>query len=442
MRALFPSFFPLSAADREALWQSCFFVFDTSALLTLTALDEQSQIDAMKTLNKLKGRLWLPHQVALEFHANRERRIDGTITDVDNWIAEVNSRVSSINGHLEGARSAERGIKAEIDKAVASLNVFSSDLISVKEKLQQLKDFLRREDDRFEQIDNIFDGCVGAAPTEETIKTLVADAEKRYKSTIPPGYKDRSKERSGEPTRTFNNVTYDRKYGDLILWRQILSQVGSEDQPMKSVIFITDDKKEDWWEFQNDKRIGPRRELREEFSFASGTLFWMYSFSGFLKAIRTELNFDVEDGTIEATQRSAQQLQAEMIEQSDQSVWLSNMSRHVTARMSRRQPGPLTSIDSAKSVLYEVAKHVASSENFIKALLGSGDSDQIHDAALYELDMVERYQEVLQSKLASSLLALNAAASAEEAMALTSASSLGDLKKVVTDFAIIVSQNS
>ena len=51
---------------------------------------------------------------------------------------------------------------------------------------------------------------------------LYVEGEERFKASIPPGYMDKSK--SGE-TSSFvcNGLSYQRRFGDLILWKQILA---------------------------------------------------------------------------------------------------------------------------------------------------------------------------------------------------------------------------
>lgn len=60
----------------------------------------------------------------------------------------------------------------------------------------------------------------------------------------------------------FYDLKYQKKYGDLLLWQEIVEKA-KEDQ-IKKVVFISDDLKEDWL-FKIDKaEIGVRAELREE----------------------------------------------------------------------------------------------------------------------------------------------------------------------------------
>jgi hypothetical protein len=85
-----------------------------------------------------------------------------------------------------------------------------------------------------------------------------------------------------------------------LIWNQILSHAKSAN--LKSVIFITDDGKEDWWkilESDGPKKIGPRPELKDEArKLSSIESFLMYSPESFLQYAREFLRAQVSDETL------------------------------------------------------------------------------------------------------------------------------------------------
>lgn len=76
----------------------------------------------------------------------------------------------------------------------------------------------------------------------------------------------------------------------------------ASDDKIKSVIFITDDSKEDWWLIEDSsgkKTIGPRPELVEEMrTEALIDLFMMYKTSGFLIAASETLKVEIDKGSV------------------------------------------------------------------------------------------------------------------------------------------------
>ena len=117
------------------------------------------------------------------------------------------------------------------------------------------------------------------------LKEIIAEGEARYANKIPPGYKDIKK-------KTDSDYLPDmcRPYGDLILWKQILQKSIEES---KHVIYVTDDRKEDWWYEHKGKTIGPRPELIREFKQAAGMDMVMFSPEKFLEEAKTFLNRDI-----------------------------------------------------------------------------------------------------------------------------------------------------
>ena len=123
--------------------------------------------------------------------------------------------------------------------------------------------------------------------------------KKRYKNKIPPGFKDSTKNPSTD--YFYKGVEYKRKFGDLILWKQIIEK--AKDENIKNVIFITDDEKEDWWYIakeNGDKAIGPLANLTHEIiENAKIDLFHMYNTSAFFQAAKEFTSVEVQDVSID-----------------------------------------------------------------------------------------------------------------------------------------------
>ena len=81
-----------------------------------------------------------------------------------------------------------------------------------------------------------------------------------------------------------------------MVWKQIIAK-GKETS--KPVIFISDDKKEDWWLEESGRTIGPRTELREEFIRETSTEFWMYRVDRFIEEAARISNTQVSQDVIE-----------------------------------------------------------------------------------------------------------------------------------------------
>src|SRR5689334_480045 len=93
MKEWFPGYYNLSGEEFKELWKVGRFVFDASVLLNLYRFPTKAREDLLKVMTKLKGRLWIPFHVALEFQRNRHM-----------VISEQQKRFSQFRKILEGAK--------------------------------------------------------------------------------------------------------------------------------------------------------------------------------------------------------------------------------------------------------------------------------------------------------------------------------------------------
>ncbi|MEG4233820.1 PIN-like domain-containing protein, partial [Microcoleus sp. Pol11C3] len=141
----------------------------------------------------------------------------------------------------------------------------------------------------------------------------------------PPGFKD-AEEKEDE-----------RKYGDFILWKQILEFAKKESRP---IIFVTGEKKEDWWVKKNKKIISPHVELRREFHEYVHQPFWMYQTQDFLQIAKDKLMVEIDQKSIEETNAIAD---IELVDEQDNDtlrqaleIQISNSVRHSLDQMKLR----------------------------------------------------------------------------------------------------------
>ena len=77
MKKEFIGYYHPTADETNASWENGTFVFDANVLLNLYRYSESTRKDFISVLKKLKEKLFLPHQVGLEFHSNRLNVIRG-----------------------------------------------------------------------------------------------------------------------------------------------------------------------------------------------------------------------------------------------------------------------------------------------------------------------------------------------------------------------------
>lgn len=262
MKSKVKEFIEPSSKEKQDLWEEAMFVFDTNVLLNLYRYSAKTRDALLDAFDSLKDRVWIPYQVAYEYMNKRCEVIYETVYRYDQFKKEIESFATKAINTLRLTPK---------DEEITELNKYLFKWLD-SNKENNLLVLKTDEDEILEKILSIFDGRVGDVVDEDELKKIKEEGKKRFEACIPPGYKDNTKKKESDD----NNA-----YGDLIIWKQIIKY--SKDNN-KSVIYITHDQKEDWWNIVKGKTIGPRFELRREFYKETNQKFHMYTMSSFIEA--------------------------------------------------------------------------------------------------------------------------------------------------------------
>jgi PIN like domain len=71
VKHLFPGYYRPDDDTLQGMMRSATVILDSSALLNLYRYPSQARKDLFSVLNAMSDRLWIPHQVAVEFQQNR-----------------------------------------------------------------------------------------------------------------------------------------------------------------------------------------------------------------------------------------------------------------------------------------------------------------------------------------------------------------------------------
>jgi hypothetical protein len=267
MKNIFPEYF-VSDEDRlEALWDQSLVVLDTNVLLDLYRYSDSARLALIDVLKALGDRLWIPHQVAHEYFENRLGVISSQGDIYSGIIKELNATKAKFN-----VASKHPFVTDSIFKEyVASFDVVVKDL---DEKLK-IHGARVSSDDIKQELSELFDGKVGSAFSEQEFNDVITEGEVRFREGIPPGFEDASKFSDAK-----TKILQAKKFGDLLLWKQILTHASATGT---SVILVTGEKKKDWWLKQKERDlVGPLPALVKEFKDVVGKDFYLYSTDRFL----------------------------------------------------------------------------------------------------------------------------------------------------------------
>ncbi len=305
MKNSFKGFYNPNKDDIKKAWNSeeTIFVFDTNVFLNLYSYAEQTRADFFELLKTINEKIWIPHQVGLEYQRRRLEVIRDEKGIFNKIFDSLNKIEKTLKSDLEPLALKRRFPKLHdnTEKLIGDIN---KSISSYKKSVTYWDDkqpCVRSHDSIRENIDLLTEGKIGPAPkSQDWLDKLYEDGQIRYENKIPPGFKDKVKEHSEERYFFYDELKYDRQYGDLILWKQLLDKA-SEDN-IKNVIFVTDDSKEDWWyilDSRGKKQIGPHAGLKNEiYQKTNITMFQMYNTSSFLEDGNVFLDIDVHDSSI------------------------------------------------------------------------------------------------------------------------------------------------
>ena len=288
----FIGFIDYSEEEIKELWEKATFVVDTNILINFykyTNKDStKSLLDILKKLKEV-DRLWIPHQVALEYFFNFEENMliqEEGYKSAQKDLVELKSKASTVINEI---KSNSPYINTDIFQFyLDSLDEINKKLeTTVQEEIEKLPDSATTKEDVLELITDI----IGEPYTQSEIDVIEKEGIKRYENKIPPGFED-LKENKKKNFRNYGDFMYQQLYGDLIIWKQMIDKI-SNMEVSTPLIFITEDRKEDWWEKDGRKIKKPHPALQQEFFNRTNQKYYMYRTDTFVKLAVDYLGADL-----------------------------------------------------------------------------------------------------------------------------------------------------
>ena len=286
MKKKFIGYYSPNKKEIDEAWNKGIFAFDANTLLNLYRYTENTRNDFVRALKTIKDKLFLPYQAAHEFHENRLGVIEGIEKSYDDikfiFIDNFEKNLQKQLNHYKKHPS------ILIDKIKIEHDNFLENVSKELEKQKTNHPDFKTEDAVLNDITELFDNCVGEEFSKDELTKIYSEGKERYANEIPPGYKDENTKQKKE----LKNI-----YGDLIIWKELLNYTKNKKNPL---IFITDDRKNDWWTIEKGKTIRPREELIKEFFDFTGIRILIYNADQFLSFAKERgLLPEIKDETIE-----------------------------------------------------------------------------------------------------------------------------------------------
>lgn len=295
MQNAFSNRIPKADDYYDDLLRNATIVVDTNVLLNMYRYSESTTAYFLKILNSIKDRVWVPYQVGSEFFENRKKIIMSQSDSYD----DIEVKLQGVLKTFEDSEKHPFISHDNMELLKTAFDYIYKDLSKSKEKYNSLLN----SDPILEKILIIYFGKVGQEIPENQIMKLIEKGKQRYDKKIPPGYMDAVKTiKDLEKNPCSSLYEKIRPYGDYIIWQQII-EFAVEKQ--NDILFITQDVKEDWFEILNGKKLGPRYELLDEFTKATGKRIHFYQSNVFLERITKSLGELTDDAAIEEVKNNS-----------------------------------------------------------------------------------------------------------------------------------------
>lgn len=277
MRRELSEWYPLTADERTRVLEHGVFAFDANSLLTLYRMSRGDRDSVLELLGALHDQIWVSHRASFEFQRNRLGVYYEQLDAYSSLKKEFDSLRSRIISAREHPVLSQQDIRTEITDRLQQLEKYICDT-QVERHPGDLADPTAGDGVR-DGLDTVFDGRVG--PPHEMTSQRLQEAKRRLDAKIPPGFEDH---RKPEPDC----------YGDYLVWSETLDYLKTRQEGPGPLLFVTEEKKADWWLFSPRRQIiGPRPELVVEAAQHGVTPLWLLSLGRFYETLAAHLNWDV-----------------------------------------------------------------------------------------------------------------------------------------------------
>ena len=276
MRDRFPGHYRPTPQEFEELWGNALIVPDTNVLLNLYRLNEGARTKLLEILGAMQERLFVPYQVVAEYQRNRLSVIEQQTDTYKKVEKAVKGFAASVGGNLrQHPRLDRKDLEKRLDESIAPVLDYLKDLREDHPDPLTSDDPIGADVVR-DALEQLLSGRIGPA---RDLDALIADGRKRYERKQPPGWRDEEKP---EPER----------YGDLAIWLDMIAKAETEELP---VIFVTEERKPDWWKVLDGRALSPQPDLVEEMKEKTGQFFWLYGIEQFMEKAAEELKIEFSE---------------------------------------------------------------------------------------------------------------------------------------------------
>lgn len=260
MKTHYPGFYKPTDETFAELWQNATVVFDTNVLLDLYRVSNETAKKLIEMIAYFanKDRVFIPCQVAMEYHRNLLETIlmqKAKYSDALKCLKDFERKISEKRNHPY--------LTAKLKERFSSL--LTDIESSFKEQTNKIEKIITQPSIK-DELATLLDGKVGDGFSKEELDKIREEGAIRYAAKIPPGFKDADK-------------SSDNQYGDLVIWKEVLEFAK---QQQVGIIYVSSDVKDDWYLRLHGITYGPHPDLIKEFETYTNQSIYLYSLDLFL----------------------------------------------------------------------------------------------------------------------------------------------------------------
>lgn len=287
----FGAFRTPTAEDFTAVLTGGLVAPDANVLLNLYRYTEQARTDLLQALGALESRLWVPHQVLVEFWRNRESTLSEAqatggkaAEDMASHAATAVKALRTWANHVALPEEEFDGLRGQLADAFSEVQ---ERIVQVGKGEWENMTYDTSADPVIAGLEPALADRVGPPLSPRDYETAVKEGMRRVEARQPPGYMDKNKDGTGAAA-------------DYLIWEQILRETARRGC---DVLFVTADGKEDWWRKEQGFNRGPRPELTTELRARGGGRLFMLTPKRFLEIAAPILKFSLREGSVEDIER-------------------------------------------------------------------------------------------------------------------------------------------
>src|SRR5579864_920482 len=192
MRDSFAAYYRPTEQQFKELWDKAVFVLDANVLLNLYRYRKETSSALLQALSKIKSRLWVPYQVALEYQQNRLLVIAEQLRAFTEVRVELTKSLASLRESLLGKLQLQkRHASINVDSFLSEIDKLFSDFGTKLDDLKKIQPDITDPDKLRETIDELLNGHIGPPPKDQaTLDSIYESGKRRYAEKRPPGYAD------------------------------------------------------------------------------------------------------------------------------------------------------------------------------------------------------------------------------------------------------------